>query len=157
VKDHLRKGVAFGLTSAIITTLGVMVGLHSGTHSKMVVISAILTIAVADAFSDALGMHISEESENTHTTKQIWIATTATFFAKFLFAMTFVVPVLLLPLSVAIIVSVAFGLCLLTVLSYAIARAQKKPPWGIISEHIAIAVVVIVITRWLGDWVATLA
>jgi hypothetical protein len=36
MKDSLRTGISFGLTSAVITTLGLMVGLHSGTHSKIV-------------------------------------------------------------------------------------------------------------------------
>jgi len=72
VKDSLRIGLSFGLTSAVITTLGLMVGLHSGTHSKVVVLGGILTIAIADAFSDALGIHVSEESEHATTAKHIW-------------------------------------------------------------------------------------
>jgi len=56
-----------------------MVGLHSGTHSKVVVLAGILTIAIADAFSDALGIHVSVEADITHTTKQIWGATVAPF------------------------------------------------------------------------------
>ena len=63
MKEWLRSGVSFGLTSAVITTLGLMVGLHSGTGSKLVVLEGIITIAIADAFSDALGMHISKEAE----------------------------------------------------------------------------------------------
>ncbi len=86
MNDSLRTGIFFGLTSASITTLGLMVGLHSGTGSKAIVLGGILTIAIADAFSDALGIHISEESENKHTEKEIWISTIATFLAKFLFA-----------------------------------------------------------------------
>ena len=61
MKNSVRTGVSFGLTSAVITTLGLMVGLHSGTHSKMIVLSGIFTIAIADAFSDGLGIHISKE------------------------------------------------------------------------------------------------
>ena len=156
MKDLLRTGVTFGLTSAVITTLGLMVGLHSGTHSKMVVLSGVLTIAIADAFSDALGIHISEESENVHTTKQIWVATVATFLAKFLFAMTFVVPVLLFSLSTAIGVSLIWGLSVLTVLSYVIAKSQGEPPWKIVGEHLIIALVVIAITYWVGHWIETL-
>ena len=72
MKDSLRTGISFGLTSAVITTLGLMVGLHSGTHSRIVVLAGILTIGVADAFSDALGIHISEEAENIHSAKEIW-------------------------------------------------------------------------------------
>ena len=156
MKDSLRKGVSFGLTSAVITTLGLIVGLHSGTHSRIVVLAGILTIAVADAFSDALGIHISEEAENAHTAKEIWGATVATFLTKFLFAMTFLVPVLLLSLSVAIIVNLIWGLSILAVLSYIIARSQGKPPWKIVGEHLVIAMIVIALTHWVGDWIGTL-
>ena len=66
-----------------------MVGIHSGTRSRIAVIGAILTIAIADAFSDALGIHISEESENKHTTREIWESTISTFLSKLIFAMIF--------------------------------------------------------------------
>jgi VIT1/CCC1 family predicted Fe2+/Mn2+ transporter len=151
VKDSLRIGLSFGLTSAVITTLGLMVGLHSGTHSKTVVLGGILTIAIADAFSDALGIHVSEESESVHTAKEIWGATVATFFAKFLLALTFAVPVLFLSLRVAIVASLVWGLTILTVLSYAVARSQGKQHWRIIGEHLMIAVVVISVTHYVGD------
>jgi VIT1/CCC1 family predicted Fe2+/Mn2+ transporter len=156
MKDSLRTGVTFGLTSAVITTLGLMVGLHSGTHSRIVVLGGILTIAIADAFSDALGIHVSEESENIHTVKQIWGSTVATFLAKFLFAFTFAVPVLFLHLSTAIIVSIFWGMSVLAILSYAMAKSQGEAPWKIVGEHILIALVVIGITHLVGDWVGTL-
>ncbi|MFC1452067.1 hypothetical protein ACFLSJ_01830 [Verrucomicrobiota bacterium] len=156
MKDSLRTGITFGLTSAVITTLGLMVGLHSGTHSRVVVLGGILTIAIADAFSDALGIHVSEESENVHSAKQIWTATAATFLAKFLFALTFAAPVLVLPLSTAIVVSLIWGMSILAILSYAMARAQGKAPLKIVCEHILIALVVIGITHLVGDWVSNL-
>ncbi|GAI38509.1 unnamed protein product, partial [marine sediment metagenome] len=91
-----------------------MVGIHSGTRSRIAVIGAILTIAIADAFSDALGIHISEESENKHTTREIWESTISTFLSKLIFAMTFIVPVLFLKLDLAIIISILWGLFLLS-------------------------------------------
>jgi VIT1/CCC1 family predicted Fe2+/Mn2+ transporter len=133
-----------------------MVGLHSETGSRLVVIGGILTIAVADAFSDALGMHISEESENSHTAREIWSSTLATFGAKFFFALTFLVPVLLLPLTGAIIVSLVWGLVVLTLLSYILARSKGERPWKVISEHLMIGIAVIVITHYLGDWIGRL-
>ena len=157
MENSLRTGITFGLTSAVITTLGLMIGLHSGTNSKIVVLAGILTIAIADAFSDALGIHISKEAENTQTTKQIWVATISTFLAKFLFAMTFVVPVLLFTLSTAIVMSLIWGLSILTILSYVIAKSQNEPPWKIVGEHLMIAIVVIGITHWVGDWLGKLA
>ena len=155
MKHSLKVGFSFGLTSAIITTLGLMVGLHSGTHSKLVVISGILTIAIADAFSDALGIHVSEESENTHTTKEIWESTISTFLCKFIFAMTFIVPVLLFPLTTAIIVSIVWGLSLLGIFSFYMAKEQKVKPWKVISEHLFIALMVIIITHYVGVWISS--
>ena len=154
MKLSLRKGFCFGLTSGIITTLGIIVGLHSGTHSKIVVLGGILTIAIADAFSDALGIHISEESENKHTTKEIWESTTATFVSKFVFALTFIIPILLFELSTAIVLSVIWGLFILGILSFIVAKMQKAKPWKVVTEHLVIAVVVIIAAHYVGDWIA---
>ncbi len=142
------------MTSGIITTLGLMVGLHSGTQSKIAVMGGILTIAIADAFSDALGIHISEESENKHTEREIWESTLSTFFFKFVFALTFMVPVLLLELSTAIVVSIVWGLFVLSILNFSIAREQKANPWKMTAEHLLIALIVITITHYVGDFVA---
>lgn len=151
----MKTGLSFGLTSGIITTLGLMVGLHSGTHSKLVVLGGILTIAIADAFSDALGIHVSEESENKHSTREIWESTVFTFLFKFVFALTFIVPILLLPLGTAIVVGVAWGLSMLAIFSLYIAKEQKESPWKVVGEHLLIAVVVIIITHNVGHWIGT--
>ena len=156
MNHSLKIGFSFGLTSAIITTLGLMVGLHSSTGSKLAVIGGILTIAIADAFSDALGIHISEESENKHTAKEIWKSTAATFLSKFVVALTFVIPVLLFELSTAIVVSVIWGLSVLSILSFTIAKGQKAKPGKAIAEHLTIALVVIAIAHYVGVWISAL-
>lgn len=152
--DHsLRTGICFGLTSAIITTLGLMVGLHSFTGSKSIILGGILTIAIADACSDAFGIHIAEESETIHTKKEVWMSTLATFLTKFGFAMTFIVPVLVFDLNTAINVGIIWGVIMLTILSYSIAKIQHETPWKIIGEHVALALAVIFITHFIGDWI----
>jgi VIT1/CCC1 family predicted Fe2+/Mn2+ transporter len=155
MKHSLKVGFSFGLTSGIITTLGLMVGLHSGTHSKLAVIGGVLTIAIADAFSDALGIHISEESEIKHTAKEIWEATISTFFSKFVFALTFIIPLLLFELSTAIVVSIIWGLSVLSILSFSLAKEQKEKPWKVVAEHLIIALVVIIITHHVGHWIGS--
>lgn len=155
LKHSLKTGFSFGSTSGIITTLGLMVGLHAGTQSKIVVIGGILTIAIADAFSDALGIHISEESENKHSAKEVWESTIMTFFAKFFFALTFLIPVLIFQLSTAIIVSIIWGLALISVFSYRMGKEQNVNPWSIVGEHLLITIVVVIITHFIGDWIAT--
>ena len=79
-------GVSFGLTSGVITTLGLLAGLAAGTQSRLAVIGGVATIALADALSDALGIHLSEEAENVHTAGEVWAATISTALAKLLTA-----------------------------------------------------------------------
>lgn len=150
----LKSGISFGLTSATITTLGLMIGLYSSTNSKMVVLGGILIIAVADAFSDALGIHIAEESKNSNTEKEVWAATLCTFLSKFLFAMTYAVPFLFFEIKLAIIIDILWGYFLLSALSFVIARGGKEKPSRIIGEHLFIATTVIIITHFVGDWIA---
>lgn len=156
MKPALKVGFSFGLTSGIITTLGLLVGLYSGTHLKLAVVGGILTIAIADAFSDALGIHVSEESEEKHTTKELWESMIATFISKFIFAMTFMVPILLFKLQTAVIVSVIWGLSLLSIFSFFIAKTQNKKPAKVIGEHLTIAVVVIIATYYIGSWISAI-
>lgn len=156
MKHSSRKGFSFGLTSGVITTLGLIVGLDSSTHSKIVVIGGILVIAVADALSDSLGMHISEESESKHSQKEIWESTAYTFFSKLVFALTFTAPILLLQLDTAIIASVLWGLSLITIFSAYIARQQDRKVLSVVAEHLVIAILVIIATHYVGDLVATI-
>ena len=151
--DGARTGLFFGATSGVITTIGLITGLHSGTNSVTAVLGGIFVIAVADALSDALGIHLAEESDPSATQRHIWSATITTFLAKFLFAITFAVPVLLLPLRTAVFVSVAWGVAVIAVLSLFIARAQKSSPIAIVAEHVGIAILVVVVSHYIGVWV----
>ena len=149
----MRTGLFFGATSGVITTLGLMIGLNAGTHSLAAVLGGILVIAVADAMSDALGIHLAEEADPNSTPEHIWAATVSTFLNKFVFALSFAIPLLLLPLDLAVMASVVWGMLVITVLSYFIARVQEASPITIIVEHLAIALLVIVLSHFIGEWV----
>jgi len=154
MEKNILVGLSFGITSAAITTLGLIVGLEAATSSLKVILGGILTIAIADAFSDALGIHISQESEKNNTIKDVWIATVVTFFAKFLFAMTFTIPFLLLPISLAMFTDIAWGLFIIASLSFFIAKREKKNPIWSIAEHLIIAIVVIFLTHQAGHLIS---
>jgi len=150
----LKVGMGFGLSSATITTLGLMIGLETSTSSKLAVIGGILTIAIADSCSDALGVHIAKESEGNFSTKEIWQATLFTFLFKAVFAFTFVIPVLFLPLTTAIYTALVWGAIILIFQSYKLAESKKVSPLSVISEHLLIAALVMVATYFMGTWIA---
>jgi VIT1/CCC1 family predicted Fe2+/Mn2+ transporter len=141
------------LTSGIITTLGLIVGLYSSTESKLVVIGGIFVIAIADALSDSMGIHISEEAEKKHPKKEIWESTFTTFISKFIFALSFVIPILLFQLNIAIIISIIWGFFLIATLSFYISKENKKSTHKVIIEHLVITIFVIIITYYLGKWI----
>jgi VIT1/CCC1 family predicted Fe2+/Mn2+ transporter len=151
MKHTLKTGFSFGTTSGVITTLGLMVGLHAGTHSKLAVIGGVLTIAIADAFSDAMGIHMSEESENTHTKRELWESAFFTFLFKFIFACSFLIPILLFSLQTAMVVSIGWGLLLVSLLSFYLAKSQKTKPSHMILEHIIGVIIVVAISHVVGD------
>jgi vacuolar iron transporter family protein len=154
MKNSIKKGLGFGLTSGIITTLGLIVGLSSGTNSKSVVIGGILVIAIADAFSDSLGMHISEEANRLNKEKQIWESTFSTLFFKFIFASTFIIPILLFSLQTAVMISIIWGLLLISIFSFWISKRSKIRAIKAVLQHLIIAIVVIIITHFVGKFSA---
>jgi VIT1/CCC1 family predicted Fe2+/Mn2+ transporter len=149
-----KTGISFGVTSGIITTIGLMVGLDISTNSRLAVIGGVIVIAIADALSDALGIHMSEESEKK-SQRSVWESTFSTFISKFIIALTFLAPLLLFTLQTAVMISVLWGLLLLGVLSFNIAKSKNIRPGPIIAEHIAIAVFVIIASYLTGIFVSS--
>jgi vacuolar iron transporter family protein len=153
-KQAYLKGLGFGLTSGIITTLGMMVGMSAGTNSRLAVLGGILMIAVGDSLSDAMGMHVSEESAGDgKNLREVWVATFSTLFFKFIFASIFIIPVLLLSLEQAILVSVIFGLVLISVFSFIFANKRGEKPLQVVIEHVGITLLVIFLTHFVGVFV----
>jgi VIT1/CCC1 family predicted Fe2+/Mn2+ transporter len=152
--DGARTGLFFGATSGVITTLGLIVGLNAGTKSITAVLGGILVIAVADSMSDALGIHLAEEADPETDHEHVWQATITTFLTKLVFALSFAIPLLLLPLGPAVLASVAWGMLVIIVLSYFLAKSQDESPWLIILEHLGIAILVVFLSHFIGVWVA---
>ena len=140
------------MTSGVITTLGLMIGLDAGTGSKLVLLSGILVIAFADAMSDALGIHVSEESEGNNSRMNVWLSTIATFVTKLVIALSFAIPIIILPQNLSIIVAVIWGGVLLTILSYKIAQRENIKASSVITEHVSIATIVIIASYYIGTF-----
>jgi len=151
MKDSIKKGFSFGLTSGVITTLGLIIGLYSSTESKVIILGGILIIALADALSDSIGIHISEESKKRNSKKEIWEATFSTFFSKFVFALSFVIPILFFELGLAMILSIVWGLLLISVLSFYISK--KNRALKVIVEHVVLTILVVAATYGIGRFV----
>ena len=148
-----RTGLFFGATSGVITTIGLIAGLHAGTQSKVAVLGGILVVGFADAMSDAMGIHLAQEADPESTEEHIWAATLWTFVTKLVVALSFALPVIWFPLGLAVAVSVGWGLVVITLLSAVLARIQKVRPLTVVTEHLVIAIVVVALSHYIGVWV----
>lgn len=156
VMNHpISKGIGFGLTSGVITTIGLIIGLYESTHSKLAILSGIFVIAVGDALSDSLGMHVSEEASK-RSNKDIWTSTITTFLAKFFIAVTFAVPVILLSLETSMYVSIIWAFLVVIGFNLYLGNLHGKRKFDIILEHLILTIIVIITTYFVGKLAAYL-
>lgn len=151
MKTSIKKGFSYGTTSGVITSLGLLVGLYSSSASKVVIMAGLLTIAFADAFSDGLGIHISEESEGRLPHSEIWEATIATVVSKMALGLSFIIAIMFLPLNMAVMIDFIWGFLALIILSYLIAKQNKDKPMSVIFEHVGLAVFVVAGSYLIGE------
>lgn len=142
MKPALKFGISYGATSGVITSLGLLVGLCATTNSKGVIFAGLLTIAFADALSDGLGIHISEESTN-QSEKTIKVETFATIFAKMILGISFMIPLIFLPILTTVMIDFVWGLVIIILLSYKIEKHTKRKTLSVILGNVGLALFVI--------------
>ena len=141
---------SFGATSAILTSLAIIVGLGGAANPKMSIVAALMVLAVADNISDSLGIHVYRESQfKDHRGNRIH--TVSNYLARLLITRIFVLLVWFLPMQAALISSLVIGMLLLCILSYFIAIYHNSSPLWEIAEHLGIAVIVLVASSFLGQ------
>jgi VIT1/CCC1 family predicted Fe2+/Mn2+ transporter len=143
---------SFGATAAIITNLGLIAGLRTGDYAKLSIIGGMLVIALADNISDSVGIHIYQESECIDV-RETWISTFTNFATRVFVSSTFIFLVFFLPLNIAVICSLVWGLLLLAIMSYIIAKDREINPYFAMLEHLIIAIIVIIGSDVIGRMV----
>ena len=143
---------SFGAVSAIITNLGIITGMDTLTHPKVGIIGALLVIALADNLSDSFGIHFYQESEFVGK-REVWLSTFTNFATRLLVSLTFIALIVLLPIEIAVACSIVWGLLILAVMTYLVAKEAGTNPWSAVLVHLSIAVVVVAASRIIGGLV----
>jgi vacuolar iron transporter family protein len=148
LKENLND-FSFGSVSAVITSLALITGLDVSVNAKYIIVGSLMVIALADNISDTLGIHIYKEGESIRL-RDVWRSTLTNFLCRLMVTLGFVFFVLMFPPQAAIILSIIYGLSILTVVSYAVARKRKIRSRPIILEHLAIATVVVFLSKYIS-------
>jgi VIT1/CCC1 family predicted Fe2+/Mn2+ transporter len=144
---------SYGSTAAILTSVGLIVGLGAASVSRAAVLSSLLIIALADNLTDSLSIHIYQESENLEG-HAAFRSTVTNFVARLLVALSFVAIVAALPGRTVPAAATVWGLLLLGALTFVLSRARQVSPWREITKHLVVAVVVVAASRLVGGWIA---
>ncbi|MGO9317071.1 MAG: hypothetical protein ACLPXT_11290 [Terracidiphilus sp.] len=143
------RRISFGSTAAIITSMGLIVGLDATTTSTGPVVGSILIAGLADNLTDSLSVHVYQESEK-RPEREALRTTAINYIVRFTLSLIFVIIMVVFPRLTAVRVSVIWGFSLLSALCYSLARARGVTIWSEIWKHAAVAVAVIVISEAIG-------
>ncbi len=141
---------SFGIASAVLTTLGIIVGLNVATSSLIAVIGGIVAVAVADSLSDSIGMYSAEKSKRGVSQISAFKSALNVFLGKFVFTLTFIIPFLLFSVNIAIYISIIWGLLLLAFVNFQIAYIQSESIPKTILKNLGIAIFVIIVSYLAG-------
>jgi len=146
--------ISFGGTAAIATSMALIVGLDAANAGRAIMISALLIAAVADNLTDSLSVHMYQESERLDQ-KEAFVGTVANFVTRFVVCLSFVLIVALLRGHGAVIGGIVWGMSLLAALSCFLARHRKVSATAEVAKHLAVALVIILVSKSIGHWINT--
>jgi len=152
MKEEGFQGISFGVMDAVVTVLGVMIGL-SVHDNRLFLFVGILTAGIADSFANAAGIHVSQETEIIHSKQEVLKSTIYCFFATFITVIILSIPVILLPIKISIIVAIIIGLSLLVGLGFFVSRVNPKfNPYKLSIEYLLIGITVSIICFFIGSY-----
>lgn len=144
---------SFGGTSAIVTSMGLIIGLGAAGGGAATIVSGLLIAGFADNLTDSLSIHIYQEAEKLKE-PAAFMVTITNFAVRVLAALSFVAIVLALPAAYAGWAALLWGCLLLSVISYVLARERGVGPVGEIAKHLGVALAVIIASRIIGTWIS---
>jgi vacuolar iron transporter family protein len=138
------KNISFGVISAIMTGLAIIIGLSNSVNAKINIITALLILAIADNLSDSFGINVHEESNYipSGNTRKIVVNN---FIVRLLTCLVLVIIVLVFPMNLVILISIIFGIVMLILLSYFIAKNKKINPFKTISRYLILAIIIMLL------------
>ena len=144
---------SFGATSAVTSSLALMVGLSQLDVSRMGLIGALLVLGLADNIADALGIHIYSESKSKTHSK---LNTATNYLTRLGITLLLIIFVVLLPFQYALLAAILTGLVVIAVLSYFIAKEHGIDARRAVAEHLAVAALVLIVSHLVGSTIRSM-
>jgi hypothetical protein len=148
--------ISFGVVSATVTSIGLIIGFGAAGISKATIVAGLFIVALADNLTDSLSIHIYQESEELEE-RAAFKATMSNFAARLSVSLSFVALVLAFSTVTMVVVSLTWGISLLTAISWLVARHRHANIAAEVFKHLAVAAVVIASSQAIGIAISVFA
>jgi len=132
--------------------MALIAGLDAAKAGRATMVSALLIAAVADNLTDSLSVHMYQESERLEE-REAFVGTLTNFATRFIVCLSFVLIVALFRAHAVAVVGIIWGMSLLTALTYILARHRQVSAMSEVGKHLAVATVIIFVSKSIGHWV----
>lgn len=154
---HEKTGeLTFGITSGVMTTIGLLAGMNSATGAKLPIVASIAVIACADSLSDSFGMFMSKLGERGTSKIKAFRFALGTLAGKFFFPLTFLLPIMLFDsLSLSVWVDIAWGLLVLSILTIEQAIVKEESIKRNLLQNLELATLSMGLSSLIGRLIAS--
>ncbi|HXZ26767.1 MAG TPA: hypothetical protein VEG08_02090 [Terriglobales bacterium] len=146
--------ISFGGTAGVVTSMALITGLHAAGAKTGTIVSALLIAAVADNLTDSLSVHMYQESERLGQ-RAVFLGTLANFATRFCVCLSFVLITALFRPAVTAVVGIAWGMALLTALTFFLARSRGIGTLPEVAKHLTVALVILLVSQGIGQWITS--
>ena len=146
--------VSFGAASAIVTSMGIIIGFGVASISKPTIIAGLLIVGLADNVTDSLSIHIYQESERLEQ-QAAFRATVGNFATRLIISLSFVVLVFCFSSTSMLSACLIWGVLLLATLTWFVAKNRNANVSTEVLKHLAVAAAVIAASLGTGTFIST--
>jgi hypothetical protein len=146
--------VSFGAASAIVTSMGMIIGFGAASISKPTIIAGLLIVGLADNVTDSLSIHIYQESERLEQ-KAAFRATIGNFATRLIISLSFLVLVFAFSGANMLLACLGWGVLLLATLTWFVAKNRNANVLTEVVKHLAVAATVIAASLAAGKFIST--
>jgi len=146
--------ISFGAASAIVTSMGMIIGFGAASISKPTIIAGLLIVGLADNVTDSLSIHIYQESERLEQ-QAAFRATIGNFVTRLIISLSFVTLVFWFSTTNMLLACLIWGVLLLVALTWFVAKNRNANVLTEVLKHLAVAAAVIAASLATGTFIST--
>ena len=145
--------VSFGAASAIVTSMGMIIGFGAASISKPTIVAGLLIVGLADNVTDSLSIHIYQESERLEQ-RAAFRATIGNFATRLIISLSFIGLVFSFSGTNMLLACLLWGVLLLASLTWFVAKSRNANVWTEVLKHLAVAAAVIAASLATGTFIS---